>query len=165
MLSSQLDPNDLLQVPDGCLGCESPATRLSPKRRRVPATSGRLTRGNRPERSGQRKVRSNVFTPISDLSSDLQPAVLLSLDAPPEWEATWDMGLTDPVDAFEIAPRWSRTVVERRWPAAFPTNQRAFVAKRVPCAVWAYASQRCQTPARPTGRLNVFCGDRWRTVI
>ncbi|MDA8047804.1 MAG: hypothetical protein M0Z30_21665 [Actinomycetota bacterium] len=63
-----------------------------------------------------------MFTPIDDLPTDLQIAVLHSLDAPSEWERTWDIGLTDPGDAYEIAPLWGRDRVAGRWPAAFPMS-------------------------------------------
>jgi hypothetical protein len=61
-----------------------------------------------------------VFTPIDDLPTDLQVAVLHSLGAPADWEWTWDIGLTDFGDSFAVAPLWGRCPVAGRWPAAFP---------------------------------------------
>jgi hypothetical protein len=63
-----------------------------------------------------------MFTPIDTLPTDQQVAVLHSLDAPSDWEQTWDIGLTDPDDSYAIAPLWGRRPVDGRWPAAFPTN-------------------------------------------
>jgi hypothetical protein len=63
-----------------------------------------------------------VFTPLENLPTDQQIAVLHSLDAPSEWEATWDIGLTDPGDAYSIAPLWGRAPVLGRFPAAFPSK-------------------------------------------
>lgn len=63
-----------------------------------------------------------MFTPIEDLPTDQQIAVLHSLDAPDEWERTWDIGLTDPGDAYPIAPLWGRSRALGRWPAAFPID-------------------------------------------
>ena len=63
-----------------------------------------------------------MFTPLSELQPDEQRAVLRSLDAPEAWIATWDIGLTDPGDAFSKAPLWGRTLVSGRWPTAFPKS-------------------------------------------
>lgn len=63
-----------------------------------------------------------MFTPLSELPPDEQRAVLRSLDAPETWTATWDIGLTDPGDAFSKAPLWGRTPVGGRWPTAFPKS-------------------------------------------
>ncbi|HET6875156.1 MAG TPA: hypothetical protein VFH70_10275 [Acidimicrobiales bacterium] len=64
-----------------------------------------------------------MFTPIDHLPTDQQIAVLHALDAPAEWELTWDIGLTDAEDAYSIAPLWGRGPVDGRWPAAFPINR------------------------------------------
>ena len=65
-----------------------------------------------------------MFTPIVDLDGDLQAEVLGSLDIPAEWEATWDVGLTDPGDTYGVRPLWGRFLVEGRWPAAFALGHR-----------------------------------------
>lgn len=65
-----------------------------------------------------------MFTPITQLSPDVQAEVLASLDVPAEWETTWDIGLTDPGDSFAHRPLWGRVQVQGRWPAAFPLGHR-----------------------------------------
>ena len=65
-----------------------------------------------------------MFTSIFLLSPKLQAEVLESLDVPAEWEATWDIGLTDVGDSFRLRPLWGRVPVDGRWPAAFPLGHR-----------------------------------------
>ncbi len=65
-----------------------------------------------------------MFTPITQLSEELQREVLASLDVPEEWEATWDIGLTEVGDSFPVRPLWGHVQVEGRWPAAFPLGHR-----------------------------------------
>ena len=65
-----------------------------------------------------------MFTPIAMLTPSVQDQVLESLDVPAEWEATWDIGLTDIGDSFPTRPIWGRVPVEGRWPAAFPLGHR-----------------------------------------
>jgi hypothetical protein len=64
-----------------------------------------------------------MFTPIEDLPDEQQTEVLASLDAAPEWEATWDIGLTDEGDSFPVAPKWGARPVGVGWPAAFPLGR------------------------------------------
>lgn len=64
-----------------------------------------------------------MFTPMEQLADDDRRLVLESLDAPAEWESTWDLGLTDPGDSFAVRPRWGRFQVLGRWPAGFPLGR------------------------------------------
>lgn len=66
-----------------------------------------------------------MFTPITELSEAVQAKVLASLDVISEWEATWDIGLTDPGDSYPAKPLWGHVQVEGRWPAAFPLGHHA----------------------------------------
>lgn len=66
-----------------------------------------------------------MFTPIDQLSEAVQARVLVSLDSTAEWEATWDIGLTDPGDTYPTKPLWGRVQVDGRWPAAFPLGHHA----------------------------------------
>ncbi len=66
-----------------------------------------------------------MFTPIDQLNEAVQARVLASLDVTAEWEATWDIGLTDPGDSYPTKPLWGRVQVDGRWPAAFPLGHHA----------------------------------------
>lgn len=61
-----------------------------------------------------------MFTPIEELPEDEQSEVLAALDAPAEWESTWDLGLADLTDSFAPKPRSGSRAVRGRWPVAFP---------------------------------------------
>ena len=61
-----------------------------------------------------------MFTPIHELPATEQLEVLAALDAPAEWESTWDLGLADLTDSFASKPRSGSWAVRGRWPVAFP---------------------------------------------
>ena len=61
-----------------------------------------------------------MFTPIHEMSTDEQSEVLAALDAPAEWESTWDVGLADLTDCFSTKPLSGTHAVRGRWPLAFP---------------------------------------------